>query len=584
MKELYKLSVGLTLVSDVYSKAVELAKRRGIFWPSYEIYGGIAGLYDIGPVGTIIKNKIVKLWRNHFIGSTMGMVVEVETPMITPEKVFEASGHLKNFTDPVVQCNKCRKVYRADHLVEEILHKSFESLTADQLNSVIRENGIKCPSCGGDLGDVRYFNLLFETTIGPYTGERGFLRPETAQGMFTAFKRVYESYRQRLPIGIAQVGKVARNEISPRQGLVRMREFSIMEVEFFMDPKDFNVPLEGIENVKVNVLKAQTKEQGRQDLDSFTIRELIDEKVVVHPWMAYWMAKASEFVKDLGINEFYFEEKLPQERAHYSKQTFDQIAIVGGEKVEISGHAYRGDYDLSGHSRVSGQDLSVFKKYDKPMMVKKKSVIVNRQKVSSMPEAKEIMKRIGNATVEEIEEMLKQNVTVGSVPLSSIVSIIEREEKVSGEKFFPHVVEPSFGVERSLYLVVVNSYRERKDRVILSLPKAVVPYDVAVFPLLEKEEIINKARDIYFNLSKRFDVIYDEGGSIGKRYARADEIGIPYDVTVDPQSIEDSTVTIRDRDSWDQVRVKVDSLLDSLEKLFNGTDLSTLGEKAKSDE
>ncbi len=296
------------------------------------------------------------------------------------------------------------------------------------------------------------------------------------------------------------------------------------------------------------------------------------------------MARASQFVSDLGINEFYFEEKLPQERAHYSKQTFDQIAIVGGEKVEISGHAYRGDYDLSGHSRVSGQDLSVFKKYDKPMVVKKKSVIVNRQKISSLPEAKDIMKRISNATVEEVEEMLKKNVTVGSVPISSVVSIIEREEKVSGEKFFPHVVEPSFGVERSLYLVVVNSYRERKDRVILSLPKDLAPYDVAVFPLLEKGEIVNKAKDIYLNLSKRFDVLYDEGGSIGKRYARADEIGVPFDITVDPQSIDDSTVTIRDRDSWDQVRVKMDSLVDSLEKLFNGIELSTLGEKASSNE
>lgn len=571
-------------MSDVYNKAVELAKRRGIFWPSYEIYGGVAGLYDIGPVGTVIRNKIVNLWRKHFVQSTMGMVVEVETPMITPEKVFEASGHLKNFTDPVVQCKKCGKVYRADHLLESVLHRSFESLNAEQLTSVVRENDIKCPNCGGELSDVRYFNLLFETTIGPYTGEKGFLRPETAQGMFTAFKRVYESYRQRLPLGIAQVGRVARNEISPRQGLVRMREFSIMEVEFFMDPKETDVPLGGLEDERIRVLRASTKEQGNEDLDTFTVRELVESKVVVHPWMAYWMGKASSFVRSLGIQDFYFEEKLPQERAHYSRQTFDQIAIVGGEKVEISGHAYRGDYDLSGHSRVSGQDLSVFKKFEKPVTVKKKTVIVNRQKISALEEGKEIMKRVSNSSVEEVEEMLRQNVTIGSVPLSSVVSITEREEKVNGEKFFPHVVEPSFGVERSLYLVVVNSYREKKDRVILSLPKEIAPYEVAIFPLLERKEIVGKSKEIYALLSSKFDVLYDEGGSIGKRYARADEIGVPFDVTVDPQTLEDSTVTIRDRDTWDQARVKVDTLIPSLEKLFNGTDLSTIGEKAKSNE
>lgn len=585
MKELYKLSVGLSHVSDVYNKAVELAKRRGIFWPSYEIYGGIAGLYDIGPVGTMIKNKIVSLWRKYFVESTMGMVVEVETPMITPEKVFEASGHLKNFTDPVVQCSKCKKVFRADHLVEEILHKNVESLSLSQLDSVIKENGIKCPSCGGDLGEVRYFNLLFETTIGPYTGERGFLRPETAQGMFTAFKRVFESYRQRLPLGIAQIGRVARNEISPRQGLVRMREFSIMEVEFFMDPKETDVPLADLENDKVKILRAQTKEAGREELDIFTVKELVSEKVVVHPWMAYWMAKASRFVNSLGINEFFFEEKLPQERAHYSKQTFDQIAIVGGEKVEISGHAYRGDYDLSGHSRISGQDLTVFKKYDTPQIVKKKTVLINKQKISSLKDVgKEIMKKISGLNAEQIEELIRQDFRVDSVPISSVVSITEREEKVNGEKFFPHVVEPSFGVERSLYLVVVNSYKEKKDRIILSLPKDIAPYDVAVFPLLEREEIIKKAKQIRDLLQAKYTVLYDESGSIGKRYARADEIGIPFDITVDPQSLDDASVTIRDRDTWEQSRVKVDSLVCSLEKLFNGTKLNSIGEKADNNE
>jgi glycyl-tRNA synthetase len=278
-------------------KVIELAKRRGIFWPSYEIYGGVGGLYDIGPIGTRIKNKIVQLWRKIFVEENSDFVVEIETPMITPKKVFEASGHLENFTDPIVECNKCHRVFRADHLVEEVLKISAEGLKAEELTNLIREKNIKCPVCGGDLGDVRYFNLLFSTNIGPYTGSTGFLRPETAQGMFTSFKRVYESTREKLPLGIAQVGRVARNEISPRQGLIRMREFTIMEIEFFMDPEDTeNIPLDKFSEDKINVLPAEAKIKGEKP-STFKVKELVDEKIVINPWMAYWMATANKFVR-----------------------------------------------------------------------------------------------------------------------------------------------------------------------------------------------------------------------------------------------------------------------------------------------
>ncbi|PVU74153.1 glycine--tRNA ligase [Acidianus hospitalis] len=565
-------------------KVIELAKRRGIFWPSYEIYGGVGGLYDIGPIGTRIKNKIIQLWRKIFVEENSDFVVEIETPMITPKKVFEASGHLENFTDPIVECNKCHRVFRADHLVEEVLKISAEGLKAEELTNLIREKNIKCPVCGGDLGDVRYFNLLFSTNIGPYTGSTGFLRPETAQGMFTSFKRVYESTREKLPLGIAQVGRVARNEISPRQGLIRMREFTIMEIEFFMDPEDTeNVPLDKFSEDKINVLPAEAKIKGEKP-STFKVKELVDEKIVINPWMAYWMATANKFVRKLGVSleRVYFEEKLPSERAHYSSQTFDQMVIVGEDKVEISGHAYRGDYDLSRHSKFSGQDLSVFKKYDQPKIIKKKIVIINKDKLNkeSKDFVKEFMKRISSLKPEEVEKILNEK--IDGKEIKEYVTVTEREEKESGKRFIPHVVEPSFGVERCLYISVLNAYREKKDRIVLSLPREIAPYEVAVFPLLERDELISRAREIYSKVKEKFDAIFDDSGSIGKRYARADEIGIPYAITVDPQTLQDNTVTIRDRDTWNQIRVKEEELINTLEKLFSGEEIIPKGSSNES--
>jgi len=567
-------------VSEV-DKVIELAKRRGIFWPSYEIYGGVAGLYDLGPVGVRIRNKILNIWRKFFIENNKEFVVEIETPIITPAKVLEASGHVQNFTDPIVECTKCHKIFRADHLIEEQIKINAERFSVSELNEIIKDKNIKCPVCGGDLGEVRLFNLLFSTNIGPYSGNTGFLRPETAQGMFTAFKRVYGTTRERLPLGIAQVGKVARNEISPRQGLIRMREFTIMEIEFFFDPEDLEVPLDKFEDDSINVLLGSEKIKGQENPVQYKLKELISEKIILNPWMGFWMATANRFVNYLGIQNTYFEEKLPQERAHYSKQTFDQIVVVKGEKVEISGHAYRGDYDLSRHSKVSGEDLTIFKKYDSPRIVKKKITIINKDKLNKEGSnfTKEFMKNVMSHTVEEIEEMINSGYSIDGKKISEFITVSEREEKETGKKFFPHVVEPSFGVERCLFLSIANAYTEKKDRVILSLPKSIAPYEVAVFPLLDRENLIKKAREIYDILKDKFDVIYDDSGSIGKRYARVDEIGVPYAITIDPQTLEDNSVTIRERDSWSQIRVKEDKLTTSLEKLFSGEQFNKLGEE-----
>ena len=575
-------------MTDLQTKVMELAKRRGIFWPSYEIYGGVGGLYDIGPIGLKIKNKIVETWRKYFVKDNSEFVVEIETPMITPYKVLEASGHVENFTDPIVECTKCHNIYRADHLIEEVAKINVEGLPPSELDRIIREKGIKCPKCGGELGEVRLFNLLFETNIGPYTGNKGFLRPETAQGMFTSFKRVYDAFRQKLPLGIAQVGRVARNEISPRQGLIRMREFTIMEIEFFFDPENpGEVPFDRIDDITVNILTGEAKVKGEKP-SQFKLREAVEEKVISNPWMAYWMGVATKFVSALGIppSSTYFEEKLPHERAHYSKQTFDQMVVIGDDKVEISGHAYRTDYDLSRHMKYSGQDLTVFKKYDTPKIVKKKSVIINKEELNKEGKefVKEFMQFITSKTPEEVEELIKKGEKFNGKDISQFVRVLEREEKVTGVHFIPHVVEPSFGVERCLYLTVLNAYKEKEGRVVLSLPKNLAPYDVAVFPLLEKEELIKKAKEIYNHLKEKYDVIYDDVGSIGKRYARVDEIGVPYSITVDPTTLIDNTVTIRDRDTWKQIRVEVNKLDEVLDRLFKGEEFNKLGKVVDNNE
>ncbi len=564
---------------DVVDRIFEIGKRRGFFWQSYEIYGGVAGFYDMGPYGILLKNNIIDKWRRFFIGRHQELIVEIETPIIAPSKVFEASGHVSSFTDPIVECLSCHRLFRADHLIEDKLGFSVEGYSNEELTRLIRENDIKCPVCGGVLGEVRSFNLLFQTQIGPYTGSIGYVRPETAQGMFVAFKRVYQAMRERLPLGIAQVGRVGRNEISPRQGMLRLREFTIMEFEFFFDPEDpgHEPYFDRMADKRIRILSAEDKRAGRKEPREYTVREAVEKGIVINPWLAYWMGVAQDFMESLGVpaeNQF-FEEKLPEERAHYSRQTFDQL--VKTERwgwIEVSGHAYRGDYDLSGHMKHSGEDLRVYKRYPSPVIEEKKKIIIDKKLLGKTfrSEAKDIIGVLETMDKDKLIQLLDKNeplVINGKTIPKDAVKIIVVKEKINGKRFIPHVVEPSFGVERLVYITMEYGFKEKEDRVILSLPRDLAPVKVAVFPLVNNKELVEKARRIYDLLvEKGFTVMYDASGSIGRRYARADEIGVPYAVTVDFQSLEDETVTVRDRDSWEQVRVGINDLPDHLWKLL----------------
>jgi glycyl-tRNA synthetase len=566
---------------DKYEKIVELAKRRGFFWPSYEIYGGVAGFYDLGPLGTLLKNRIVEKWREWFVRRNQGFVVEIETPIIMPYKVLEASGHVEHFTDPIVECLRCGRKFRADQLVEESLNVKVEGMGIDELSRLIRDKGVKCPLCGGELSDVKLFNLLFTTTIGPYSQDIGFLRPEAAQGIFTAFKRVYEAFRERLPIGIAQIGRVARNEISPRQGIVRLREFTIMEVEFFFDPENLECPLLDRCKGKLRILRAEDRLKGSQEPVEVDVYEALREKIIKMPWTAYWMCIARDFLIDLGVPEhdMMFEEKLPHERAHYSAQTFDQLVRISRWGwLEVSGHAYRTDYDLSRHMKYSGQDLRVFKRFEEPRVIKSYKVVVNKALIGKLfkDKATDVLNLISSMDVNDLKSKIssssEEHIVLGgySIPKSA-VSIQEVTEKVSGKHIIPHVVEPSFGAERLLLVVLDHAYSEEDGRVVLKLPRSLAPIQVAVYPLVNDTELEAKAKEIYEELvNGGFYVVYDDSGTIGRRYARADEIGIPVVVTVDHQTLVDYTVTLRDRDSRKQVRVRRDEVLKKIQEFLTG--------------
>ncbi len=569
-----------------YERFLEFIIEKGFFWPSFDIYRGRAetgGFYDYGPLGTLLKNNIINKWRSIFIYPYQDFIVEIETPIVMPRIVFEASGHLEHFTDYIVECLKCGRKYRADHLIEEELEKRgirvrTEGLNENELYELITKYELKCPHCSGDLSNVRKFNLLFQTIIGPYSENIGYLRPETAQGMFVSFSRIYELQGRKIPLGIAQIGKVARNEISPRQGLVRLREFTQMEIELFFDPKNPKCPyIKDLEQVKLRIIPEDKVKKGALEPIELTVRELIEKGYVVNEWMAFFMALATIFLNELGVplDKQAFIAKLPEERAHYATQAFDQI--VKSERfgwIEVSGHAYRSDYDLSRHAQYSGQDLTVERKLEKPVEIEEVRVYPNPTKIKESygNEASKVMKLLSQVNpkdlVREIEirgEYLLGNYTIRR----DMIFIKIEKRKLSTEKYIPHVVEPSFGVDRLVYVTLENAFTMINDKILLKLPPDLAPIKVAILPIVKKYEYTDIGKKIQKILSRSgFTTFYDDDGSIGSRYSKCDEIGIPYAITIDEKTLIDDTVTIRDRDTKRQIRVHIDHLVQILNELI----------------
>ena len=566
-------------ISDKFEIISEIAKRRGYFWPSYEIYGGAGGFFTFGPLGSTLKRKIEDKFRKFFTHQLN--IFEIESSVITPGKVFEASGHVDHFREPMVECKKCKRRFRVYDLLQEIAGMSdteTEKLNLKELMNEIKQRNVHCPECRGEFDEAKRFMTMFTTTIGPYSEATGYGRPEAAQGIFVEFRRLYDYARENLPFGVFQIGHALRNEISPRQGLIRLREFTIMDVEFFFDPKEPNCPLlKDVESETLRLVTAEAKLRGKKESIEVTVKQALKQGYIKAEWQAFFMALAKRFLMELGVPEDKqrFIEKLEWERAHYSVQGFDQeIYLERLGWVEISGHNYRTDYDLKRHMEFSGVDMKAFKEYEKPVLKEEITIQPVMSKIGPVfkDKAPELVKLLSTADPQKVEASLKSK---GSYTMKTFkilpeyVEIVRKKVKEEGRRFIPHVVEPSFGSDRLVQVALEYAYEKKRGRTLLNLPRDLVPIQMSVYPLVNKDGLPEKAKQMYEMLiGEGFTVEYDESGSIGRRYARADEIGTPLGLTVDYQTLKDNTVTIRDRDTWKQVRKAIDELPELLRAYF----------------
>jgi len=509
---------------NIYELITEIAKRRGFFWSSFEIYGGIAGYATYGDVGVKLKRNIEHLWREHFV-RRQGFY-EIDDPIINSSKIFEASGHLANFKEYATICSQCGRGFRADHLIEEKTGlEHVEAMGGDAIKELQNKYNIKCPVCGGNLKEPTLILTMFMTQIGATGTEVGYMRPETAQGMFTNFKRCYQANRERIPFAISQQGKVMRNEISPRRGMHRLREFTIMELELFFDPQNPSCPfLKDVENEKVRIITEDMEATGVKDPLNVTVREVVSQKLVQTEWQGYFVGASKRFLRDLGVpaEKQRFRAHLPQERSHYSSQTYDhEVLTQSWGWIEVAGLANRTDYDLKSHMNGSGVDMSVL-----------------------------------------------------------------RSDRT---RFIPHVIEPAYGLDRLLFVALEMAFEQKmaakERRNIFKFPRDLAPYHLSVQPLVTKDGLTEIAENLFYRLLKDgYRVIIDTGGSIGRRYARQDEIGTPLAITIDYDTRDKGIVTMRDRDTWSQISIHIDDIEEKLQAYFKGAELTSLGPLLKRDE
>ncbi|OYT33558.1 MAG: glycine--tRNA ligase [Candidatus Aenigmarchaeota archaeon ex4484_52] len=450
-------------------------KEKGFVFPNSLIYGGLSGVWDFGPLGIELKNNIKSSWWNFFVNSSEN-IIGMESSILSKKQIWDASGHTQNFVDAIIKCKKCKSNYRADHLINDILKIPTDNLDLNELNELIKKQNIKCQKCKGDLDKAKPFNLLFQTKIGPEQSKESIaiMRPETAQLIFTNFKLIQNTTRKKLPFGIAQIGSAYRNEISPRNFLFRCREFEQMEIEFFIDKNDEKCRLEYTKdkkeitqmlNQKILVYTADMQEKNKKEQE-LDFNYLIKNKIIKQEYIAYWIWQYYVWLNKIGIDlkKLRIREHTKQELSHYSVQTFDIEYNFPFGFKEIIGVADRGNYDLSQHQKFSGQ---------------KQEILNNNEK-----------------------------------------------------KIIPYCIEPSCGIGRIILTLLFDNLETFKDKqgqdyTIFHLKPFIAPVKIAVLPLIKK--LSTKAREVYKKLlNQNICIQYDEAGSIGRRYARQDEIGTPY--------------------------------------------------------
>ena len=555
---------------------LSLCKRRGFLWPAYDIYGGVGGLYDYGPLGAALKANIEDYWRKLYV---LGEgFQEISCPIVAPEPVFKASGHLDAFSDMYVECLSCGETYRADHLATG-MHSNPASLDEEQLGRLLKENNVRCENCKGELTSPKRFNLMFKTSVGAGKGKTAYLRPETAQGMFVNFAQVYRYGREKLPVGVVQIGRAFRNEISPRQGLIRLREFNQMEAELFVHPEDKTWPR--FKNIQDQVLPLVPNSGKALKI---SLGDAVKKGVIVNEVLAYFMWLTYKFAVDIGLDPVRLRMRQHEktEMAHYASDCWDLEAELGYGWTELVGVADRGCYDVQAHINHSSADLTAFERFDEPREVEEEVVKVKFEALGPLfkGKAKAVGEALGRmspgAAKGKKEVVLDVNGQKVTVP-SKCYEITIRKEKVSGKKIVPHVIEPSYGVDRILYSMLDHAYSKKGDYVTLHLKASVAPVKVGIFPLMAKDGLDTVALEIFESLTAAGVVAYyDDSGSIGRRYARMDEIGTPCCVTVDYNTKSDGTVTIRDRDSSEQVRIMKTDVQKAIKAFLSGVPLRSL--------
>ncbi|KAL1936166.1 hypothetical protein VTP01DRAFT_300 [Rhizomucor pusillus] len=628
------------MTSEKFDRAAleQLVTKRFFYAPSFQIYGGVAGFYDFGPTGCALMNNIIQVWRNHFVLEEE--MLELDTTIMNTYDVLKTSGHVDKFADWMCKDLKNGEIFRADHLVEAVLEarlqgdrearaakegqqvttdvkaakiankkkkkgtvvavelpeeerKAYEEILAQidnyggpELAEIIKKYNIRSPESGNELSEPQEFNLMFESSIGPTGHLRGFLRPETAQGQFLNFKKLLEFNNDKMPFASAQVGRSFRNEISPRSGLLRVREFTMAEIEHYVDPENKDHP--GFADVKDTVITLLPKDvqlQGKTETIEMSVGEAVEKKIIDNQTLGYFIARIYMFLIKIGIKRerLRFRQHMDNEMAHYATDCWDAEIHTSYGWIECVGCADRSAYDLTVHSVRTKEKLVVREQLPEPRTVEKWQVEINKKTFGPKfkKSAKAVEETILSYTDECFAKLQKDLETEGKSKVEADGQVFEVEKAdvtvqlgtvtEHVREYTPNVIEPSFGIGRILYALLEHSWWVREDdeaRNVLSFPTIVAPFKCCILPLsgnAQFEPFVRKySRILRQNgVSTRTD---DSKASIGRRYARNDELGIPYAITIDFQTVEDNTVTLRERDSTKQIRDTFENILKILKE------------------
>jgi len=589
------------------SKMEDTLKRRFFYDQSFAIYGGVTGQFDFGPMGCAMKSNLLAAWRKFFVLEEH--MLEVDCTVLTPEPILAASGHVERFADLMVKDLKNGECFRLDHLIKAHLEKicadkkatsetkaeceeivvRLDGYGKDEMAAIMKKFEVVSPVTGNPLSEPIEFNLMFQTSIGPSGAVKGFLRPETAQGIFVNFKRLLEFNQGRLPFAAAQIGNSFRNEISPRSGLIRVREFTMAEIEHFCDPEDKAHPkFAKLSNTEMVLYSANDQMSG-QPAKLIKIGDAVNAGTVANETIAYFMARIQKFLILVGVdpNRLRFRQHMGNEMAHYACDCWDAEMLTSWGWVECVGCADRSAYDLKQHTKATGVKLCAEKKLLAPVKKAVTEVVPNKGPLGKAfkKEAKTITDMLSKLSLEQIEK-LETDLKTGEAQLEmestnvkltpEMVSVKRSEKTQHTEEIIPSVIEPSFGIGRVMYSILEHNFKVREGdeaRTYFSLPPVIAPLKCSVLPLSNNSDFAPLVADLSemlteCDVSHRID---DSSGSIGKRYARTDEVAIPFGITVDFDSLkEPRTVTLRERDSTMQVRIGVDKVAETLRNLSTG--------------